>query len=261
LPIGNYQATIAAINVADANGLPLAADFTLSIPQLVGDWNLDGHVNVLDVLAMQHAVVNLGGYMSSNSLTSAQVLALGDVDGDHYLTNGDMQALLNLLIGGGGSLESNAASSSQNVAAANSLPVTVIDQTEQVAADTDLPATASVGDTSGNPSPVKQPDLTFPPILAEFHDRWDFAATNHVFGASAELKTSKEKLRPSPLDVVSADPVAPLDSGYDWASSSELVRHHSRRDLMEETVSLDALDAIFQSGDLRNHFSSAGKIG
>ena len=94
----------------------------------------------------QHAIVNLNGYMSTNSLTGAQVLAVGDVDGDHYVTNGDMQALLNLLIGGGGSgsgsLESNAAGSSQNVAAVNSLPATVIDHTEQIAADTDLPATA-----------------------------------------------------------------------------------------------------------------------
>ena len=296
LPVGNYQATIPANNVADAGGLPLAANFSLTIPQLVGDWNLDGHVNMLDVLAMERALVDLNGFMSTNGLTSAQLVALGDVNGDHQVTNADLQALLNLLRGGGGSgsgsgsgsLDSDTVGSSQNVAAVSSLPVTVVDDTEQIAAASDSQVATSIGDnaytsiantglnlgnsatdttaprladnsidsndsnnsdsSSGNPSPPKQPDLTFLPMLTGFHDRWDIAATNHVFGASAESKTSKEKLQSSLVAVVSADPVATLAYGYDWASgSAELIRHHSRRDLMEDALTPDALDALFQS--------------
>ena len=220
---------------------------------------------------MQHAVVNLSGYMSSNGLTSAQVLAVGDVDGDHYVTNGDMQALLNLLIGGGGSLESNVAGSSQNTAAANSLPVTPTSQTEPVtseldssiaasadhtAADSTAPPLADSSATSNDSNQPKQADLTSLVINSGFHDGWGIAATQHVFVVSSESQTSK------PFTGGSADFVAPLDDGYDWASSyAELVRHHTRRDLMEDGLSLDALDAIFQSGDLKNSFSGAGKIG
>jgi beta-galactosidase len=109
LPVGNYQATIAASNVADANGLPLAADFTMSISQLVGDWNFDGHVDVTDIGAMEMALANLDAFRSSHSLSDAQLVVLGNVDGsDGRVTNLDVQALLNLLANGGGSVSQSA---------------------------------------------------------------------------------------------------------------------------------------------------------
>ena len=73
-----------------------------SIPP--GDFNRDGHVNAADVPAMLAALTDLNAYKSANSLTSAQLLSIGDIDLSGTVTNADMQALLNLLEGGGGSV-------------------------------------------------------------------------------------------------------------------------------------------------------------
>ena len=108
LPVGNYQATIAAGSVTDTAGLALTANFSLSIPQLLGDWNLDGHVDTADVFTMQRAIVDLPTYKSAHNLSDAQLIVLGDVNGDTYLNNADSQALLNLLLSGGGSFDNEA---------------------------------------------------------------------------------------------------------------------------------------------------------
>ena len=70
---------------------------------LPGDFNRDGHVNAADLPAMIAALTDLNAYKSANSLTSAQLLSIGDIDLSGTVTNADVQALLNLLKGGGGS--------------------------------------------------------------------------------------------------------------------------------------------------------------
>ena len=70
---------------------------------LPGDFNRDGHVNAADLPAMVAALTDLNAYQSANSLTSAQLLSIGDIDLSGTVTNDDVQALLNLLKGGGGS--------------------------------------------------------------------------------------------------------------------------------------------------------------
>jgi hypothetical protein len=71
---------------------------------LPGDFNRDGHVTAADIPAMLAALTDLNAYKSTNSLTSAQLLSIGDIDLSATANNADVQALLNLLKSGGGSL-------------------------------------------------------------------------------------------------------------------------------------------------------------
>jgi hypothetical protein len=72
---------------------------------LPGDFNRDGHVDASDILPMMKALTDLSGYKTTYdpTLTAAQLLLIGDLDGDNKFTNTDLQALLNLLQSGGGS--------------------------------------------------------------------------------------------------------------------------------------------------------------
>ncbi|HEY2761165.1 MAG TPA: Ig-like domain-containing protein, partial [Pirellulales bacterium] len=110
LPIGNYQATIAAANITDAAGNPLLSNFTTSITQVVGDWNLDGQLNQPDIAAAMNALADLNGYRSQHNLSTAQLNLLGDSNQDSQLTNTDLQALISQIASstmtGGGSISS-----------------------------------------------------------------------------------------------------------------------------------------------------------
>ncbi len=77
--------------------------FTASGPFLLGDFNRDGHVNAADILTMEQTLANLPAYQSANSLSNAQLLAIGDLNDDGQITNADLQSLLILLKSGGGS--------------------------------------------------------------------------------------------------------------------------------------------------------------
>jgi hypothetical protein len=74
------------------------------IPVIRGDFNRDGHVDGADISAMMRALVDLNAYRINHYLTPDDVITIADINGDGKVTNGDLQALLNLLIGGGGSL-------------------------------------------------------------------------------------------------------------------------------------------------------------
>ena len=73
-----------------------------------GDFNLDGHVDASDVKAMTAALVDLNAYQhGANSqdatITADDLTQIGDLNGDHQITNADLQYLSNLLKAGGGS--------------------------------------------------------------------------------------------------------------------------------------------------------------
>ncbi len=81
-----------------------AADLVNPVPSTLGDFNDDGHVDAADILAMEQALADTSAYEAAhNHLTDAQLLAIGDLNGDHSFTNADLQSLLNLLKSGGGS--------------------------------------------------------------------------------------------------------------------------------------------------------------
>jgi Dockerin type I domain/PEP-CTERM motif len=77
----------------------------VSSSYLPGDFNRDGHINDADILAMEQALTNLPAYESSKGLTAAQLIAIGDINGDGVITNADLQMLLNSLRAGGGSAD------------------------------------------------------------------------------------------------------------------------------------------------------------
>jgi hypothetical protein len=71
---------------------------------LPGDFNRDGHVDASDILPMMQALADPQSYEAAHgNLTAAQLLAIGDIDGNGQFTNADLQALLADLQSGGGS--------------------------------------------------------------------------------------------------------------------------------------------------------------
>src|SRR5262249_47210789 len=79
------------ISVIDTNYLP-------------GDFDRDGHVNVADIGAAEAALADLNKYQADHgNMTSAQLVSIGDLDGDGLVTNADLQGLISLLASGGGS--------------------------------------------------------------------------------------------------------------------------------------------------------------
>ena len=78
---------------------------TIAYPFLPGDFNQDSHRTAADVQAMMNALTNLSSYKSAHAMNDADLLAVGDLNGDHAVSNADLQGLLNLLAGGGGALQ------------------------------------------------------------------------------------------------------------------------------------------------------------
>jgi hypothetical protein len=85
---------------------------TLASAILLGDMNFDGHVNASDISAMQLALSNLNGYLSTNfgngtptshGVTSANIGSYSDVNGTTTYKNSNLQALLTYLKAGHGS--------------------------------------------------------------------------------------------------------------------------------------------------------------
>ena len=72
-----------------------------------GDFNLDGSVTVADIQAMLTALTDLRRYQWTKGISNADLLAIGDLNGDHRMTNADIQPLLALIASqpGSGSVE------------------------------------------------------------------------------------------------------------------------------------------------------------
>jgi autotransporter-associated beta strand protein/T5SS/PEP-CTERM-associated repeat protein len=89
------------------NTVALYSNGTLSVIDtnfLPGDFDRDGHVSVADIAAAETALADLSGYRAAHgNMTSAQLVSIGDLDGDGLVTNADLQGLINLLANGGGS--------------------------------------------------------------------------------------------------------------------------------------------------------------
>lgn len=77
-----------------------------SISPVLGDLNLDGHFNSADVHAMESALSNLQGWKSSHGMNDDYLNFLADFNGDHSVTNADLQRMINILRSGGGSFGS-----------------------------------------------------------------------------------------------------------------------------------------------------------
>jgi probable HAF family extracellular repeat protein len=80
------------------------ASHALATLAAIGDFNRDGHVNAADILPMEQALTNAGGYQATHdNLPDWQLSLIGDLNGDGQFNNADLQSLLYLLKTGGGS--------------------------------------------------------------------------------------------------------------------------------------------------------------
>jgi formylglycine-generating enzyme len=82
---------------------------------LLGDMNFDGHVDAKDIAALQAALTNTTGYLSTNfgngtpsshGVTAANIGSYADVNGGAKFNNSDLQSLLLYLKTGHGSVSS-----------------------------------------------------------------------------------------------------------------------------------------------------------
>ena len=117
--------TFSATNIyINLQGLSFNANSVVSLDvavQLLGDFNLDGHVNAADIGPAMQALTNPIGYETQYGVSAAIVPVIGDVNGDTQFTNADLQALLDLLKSGGGSSDSVPEPASLVLLAAGSL--------------------------------------------------------------------------------------------------------------------------------------------
>ena len=87
--------------------------FTTPVTILKGDLNFDGHVNAKDIAAMELALTNTNGYLStdfgsgtpsSHGVTAGNIGNYADVSGSGLFNNSDLQQLLTYLKNGNGSV-------------------------------------------------------------------------------------------------------------------------------------------------------------
>ncbi|HZZ28237.1 MAG TPA: proprotein convertase P-domain-containing protein [Pirellulales bacterium] len=123
VPQANYTETapasgvynVVAVALGNSNGLNFGNHYTPSVmTPLLGDFNRDGVVDAADINPAELALTNLNEYLTTYSVTPAQLATYDDVNQDGKFTNTDLQALLDLLLSGGGSSSPAAAQSNSN---------------------------------------------------------------------------------------------------------------------------------------------------
>ena len=98
-PIG--KSTLLSALTTASDHLPVVADYSILLP-LVGDFDFDGRRTIGDVTSLMNAVQDLASYKSAHQLSDADLLSVGDINGDHVVNNFDVQSMLDLLRNGTG---------------------------------------------------------------------------------------------------------------------------------------------------------------
>ncbi|HEY2761117.1 MAG TPA: glycosyl hydrolase 53 family protein, partial [Pirellulales bacterium] len=62
-----------------------------------GDFTADGHLSIADVQAMMAALSDPGDFKTAHNFTDADLLKIGDLNGDHVFNNSDLQSLLSMM--------------------------------------------------------------------------------------------------------------------------------------------------------------------
>jgi hypothetical protein len=124
---------------------------TVAVAWLKGDLDGDGALGVPDITGLVTALADLPKYQTSHGLTSDNVLAIADIDGNQPITNLDLQSLINLLAnaaptGGGATLALQQPAASGVLAAAKPTFAT----TSGLITPVELLASSNTADT--NPS-------------------------------------------------------------------------------------------------------------
>ena len=101
---GLYTAPLSPVGSATVRAASgaISGTATINVAYLKGDVSIDGQRDIGDAMAMMSALTDLSSYQSTHSLSSADLTAIFDTDGDMIATNADLQGLLVLLANGGG---------------------------------------------------------------------------------------------------------------------------------------------------------------
>jgi hypothetical protein len=75
---------------------------TIPYPYLPGDFNFDNRRTAADIQAMLNALTDLNEFKSVHSLSNTDLLTIADLNGDHAVTNADIQRLLDMAAAEGG---------------------------------------------------------------------------------------------------------------------------------------------------------------
>jgi hypothetical protein len=96
---GLYAAPTSNIGSATvrATSAATSGSATVAVSWLKGDLDSDGALGVPDITGLMSALADLPNYQTIRSLTSDDVMAIADIDGDQPVTNLDLQSLIVLL--------------------------------------------------------------------------------------------------------------------------------------------------------------------
>jgi ELWxxDGT repeat protein len=103
------------------------------VPLLSGDVDRDGKRTIADVWALMTCLSDLHNFQSAGGLSDDDLLAIADINGDHQVTNADIQSLINQL-----AVDANGGGNMISISRAGS------------AADTAITADAPMGSTTGS---------------------------------------------------------------------------------------------------------------
>ncbi len=99
---GTYNFQVTIVNPAAGFTTISTTSVMVGPIRISGDFNLDGQFTVDDIPPMFAALTDLATFQSQHYLSNAEMLAIGDLNGDQKLTNLDLQALLDHVPQGGG---------------------------------------------------------------------------------------------------------------------------------------------------------------
>jgi beta-galactosidase len=219
LPVGTYKMSVAASSITSSAGFPLTNGFNIVVVQLLGDWSLDNQQSAADITAALGAFADLNGYETAHNLSAAQLLVLGDVNGDGHVDNADLQALLGLLSRPSGSGQ-------------------VTSGTAAVSAD-EFPASKNAADSSGVPTIHSKYHIAIP-----FVDR----QTDQL-----ESQSSVRRLNsPSPSSNMTTTPDAMLHAidrylELNWADIALTLNNRRQQNARSAIDRVPQFDGLFES--------------
>jgi hypothetical protein len=102
----DYQFSGNTFPVTGDYGLVTEFNADVTPVYMLGDVNLDNHVNASDITSMMTALTNINSYETLKGLSDSELSHIGDVNQDGKFSNADLQALLDYLKAGHGSTNS-----------------------------------------------------------------------------------------------------------------------------------------------------------
>ncbi len=78
-----------------AKGTP---NYSILVNAVPGDFNFDGVLNNADICKRCWALQDINTFKSANNLSDSNLLAIGDLNGDHAVDGADIPVMLNRLV-------------------------------------------------------------------------------------------------------------------------------------------------------------------